>query len=546
MLVAFNKIDLPAAREAWPAFRAAREAEGLEAVAIAASTGEGLDAFRARVAELLPVRRGARRAARAAGVVVHRIEAMGDGFASSARRTARSGCAASASSGSPPRPTSTSRSRPSGSSASWRASGIDAELRRAGVVAGDLVRIGGAELEWEPQPWEDAVTAGLARRSASSAGRSTRSTSPTSPSPRRPAMRSAWSGSVHPDRPAAAQAGPARHAGRATAWRWSRRPSPATRPSRSSTIEIDRDGPVVHGRHARGAAGAATRGGRVGRPRADPVGRGVRRAGDLARAGARPRAGARSSSRRATATRTSDPSCDRRASCPGADARVVVLDGPRMRLSASEIRGARRGRTVDALPRPGCGRGVYRRPWALHRTTGGSIDRDRPRASRHRRRGTSRAQRRRPAAPRHARRHDRRPRRRSTSPAASSSWPRTRRRPTSCCSSSRPLTTLADYFVICSGGSERQLEAIADGIISALRDEKIKPIGREGTAASHWVLHRLRVGHRPHLHAARARLLRPREALVRGADDPARAVERSARCGASGPVPSTVRVPDGS
>jgi len=41
------------------------------------------------------------------------------------------------------------------------------------------------------------------------------------------------------------------------------------------------------------------------------------------------------------------------------------------------------------------------------------------------------------------------------------------------------LTTLADYFVICSGGSERQLDAIADGIISTLRDEKQKPIGRE-------------------------------------------------------------------
>ncbi len=51
-----------------------------------------------------------------------------------------------------------------------------------------------------------------------------------------------------------------------------------------------------------------------------------------------------------------------------------------------------------------------------------------------------------------------------------------------------PLTTLADYFVICSGGSERQLDAIADGIVSSLRDEKIRPIGREGTAASHWVL----------------------------------------------------------
>ena len=51
-----------------------------------------------------------------------------------------------------------------------------------------------------------------------------------------------------------------------------------------------------------------------------------------------------------------------------------------------------------------------------------------------------------------------------------------------------PLTTLADYFVICSGGSERQLDAIADGIVSALRDEKTKPYGREGTPASHWVL----------------------------------------------------------
>jgi ribosome-associated protein len=50
------------------------------------------------------------------------------------------------------------------------------------------------------------------------------------------------------------------------------------------------------------------------------------------------------------------------------------------------------------------------------------------------------------------------------------------------------LTTVADAFVICSGGSERQIAAIADGIASELRDDKTKPIGREGTAASHWVL----------------------------------------------------------
>jgi len=50
------------------------------------------------------------------------------------------------------------------------------------------------------------------------------------------------------------------------------------------------------------------------------------------------------------------------------------------------------------------------------------------------------------------------------------------------------LTTMADYFVICSGGSERQLDAITDGIVESLRAEGVRPIGREGVAASHWVL----------------------------------------------------------
>ena len=50
------------------------------------------------------------------------------------------------------------------------------------------------------------------------------------------------------------------------------------------------------------------------------------------------------------------------------------------------------------------------------------------------------------------------------------------------------LTTLADYFVIASGGSDRQLDAIADGIVAGLRDDGVRPIGREGTPESHWVL----------------------------------------------------------
>jgi len=53
----------------------------------------------------------------------------------------------------------------------------------------------------------------------------------------------------------------------------------------------------------------------------------------------------------------------------------------------------------------------------------------------------------------------------------------------------RDLTTLADYFVICSGQSERQLGAIVDGIIEGVREaEKTKPIGREGSSNAHWLL----------------------------------------------------------
>ena len=50
------------------------------------------------------------------------------------------------------------------------------------------------------------------------------------------------------------------------------------------------------------------------------------------------------------------------------------------------------------------------------------------------------------------------------------------------------MTTLTDYFVICSGGSERQLGAIADGIVEAIKADGILPIGREGAPNAHWVL----------------------------------------------------------
>ena len=46
----------------------------------------------------------------------------------------------------------------------------------------------------------------------------------------------------------------------------------------------------------------------------------------------------------------------------------------------------------------------------------------------------------------------------------------------------------ADGVVLDVDRALAKLDAIADGIVSTLRDERIKPIGREGVPASHWVL----------------------------------------------------------
>jgi ribosome-associated protein len=52
----------------------------------------------------------------------------------------------------------------------------------------------------------------------------------------------------------------------------------------------------------------------------------------------------------------------------------------------------------------------------------------------------------------------------------------------------RSQTAMTDYFVICSGASDRQLGAIADGIEEGLGDDDPSLLSREGDASSHWVL----------------------------------------------------------
>ena len=50
------------------------------------------------------------------------------------------------------------------------------------------------------------------------------------------------------------------------------------------------------------------------------------------------------------------------------------------------------------------------------------------------------------------------------------------------------LTSVADYLVLCSGGSDRQVRAIADHIDGSLAQQRIRPLSIEGTATSQWVL----------------------------------------------------------
>lgn len=50
------------------------------------------------------------------------------------------------------------------------------------------------------------------------------------------------------------------------------------------------------------------------------------------------------------------------------------------------------------------------------------------------------------------------------------------------------LTSVADYLVLCSGGSDRQVRAIADHIDGSLAQQRIHPLSIEGTSTSQWVL----------------------------------------------------------
>jgi ribosome-associated protein len=52
----------------------------------------------------------------------------------------------------------------------------------------------------------------------------------------------------------------------------------------------------------------------------------------------------------------------------------------------------------------------------------------------------------------------------------------------------RQVCSFADYFVICSGESERQISAIYDEVGHRLKHEGVLPSHHEGTVDSGWLL----------------------------------------------------------
>jgi GTP-binding protein len=128
-LVAFNKMDRPAAAEAWPAFRDARLAQGITALAISAEKGS-------------------------AGIVVHRLESSGNTFT-----VAREDGILVVHGRKIERLASQTNFDVEESAERFQQDlvrlGVDHELRRQGVAPGETVRIGSSELEWESDAWED-------------------------------------------------------------------------------------------------------------------------------------------------------------------------------------------------------------------------------------------------------------------------------------------------------------------------------------------------------------------------------------------------------
>lgn len=52
----------------------------------------------------------------------------------------------------------------------------------------------------------------------------------------------------------------------------------------------------------------------------------------------------------------------------------------------------------------------------------------------------------------------------------------------------REISSFTDYFVVCSGHSDRQVQAIADSIVIQLKEDGFMPISVEGYREGRWIV----------------------------------------------------------
>ncbi|MGE4357574.1 MAG: ribosome silencing factor [Candidatus Omnitrophota bacterium] len=52
----------------------------------------------------------------------------------------------------------------------------------------------------------------------------------------------------------------------------------------------------------------------------------------------------------------------------------------------------------------------------------------------------------------------------------------------------RKISTIADFFVICSGSSTKRADSIREAVEEGLRMQNFKPLHREGISSSTWIL----------------------------------------------------------
>ncbi len=149
-LVVANKLDLPEADANLAAFRKRRKKESVEMIGISAAEGMGIDKLMKGLAALLPDADELGRPGEPAGVVVHRFESAPEMFTvqreDGAYRVVGRRIERLAAQTDFENAESAERFQ-----RDLAKLGVERELVKAGVGAGDSVRIGAVELEWDDQ-----------------------------------------------------------------------------------------------------------------------------------------------------------------------------------------------------------------------------------------------------------------------------------------------------------------------------------------------------------------------------------------------------------